>query len=450
MSTNELATATRFEQVRQILREVTGEREAAYGGQRPWGGFRGPMLGAQLISDWIDDDCPVEDRETVTYELVALKTEQTRAQVGPLVELQRAEYEVAAGEYRYQRGELKQRMNIDCMDETQLEKLRFAFRELYELNKWPEDIRNYNNLALIHQNHCQHGWERFLTWHRVYLYEFEQAMQDHCPDVTMPYWDWTMSQYQPDHPDQGWRIPKALQAYLTEDSLKFLAKHGIPVAPLEDLVREPDKLDPAFPTLTQFFAEVTKRIGEEYTEGEYRNRFIDALLDANALWYPLRYPGEYKGGTINQVIHYHYPSADDIEQILSLRTYRDFGGGSLYNDSFGFLDQNPHNTMHIWTGGMNLYEPKKKKRGGEPGQVPMPESRNKAVRVSGRKFHKREDLYSQPTFGDMFSNLTAAYDPVFWPVHANVDRLWWEWQQRHPDSNPADLDAVLTPWSYTT
>ena len=38
---------------------------------------------------------------------------------------------------------------------------------------------------------------------------------------------------------------------------------------------------------------------------------------------------------------------------MSLRTFRDFGGGSLYNDAFGFLDQNPHNTMHIWTGGMN-------------------------------------------------------------------------------------------------
>jgi tyrosinase len=79
----------------------------------------------------------------------------------------------------------------------------------------------------------------------------------------------------------------------------------------------------------------------------------------------------------------------------------------------------------------------------------MPKSRNRAVEVAGRKFHKREDLYTQPPFGDMFSNLTASYDPVFWPVHANVDRLWWEWQQRHPNSVPDDLDAVLTPWSYT-
>ena len=78
----------------------------------------------------------------------------------------------------------------------------------------------------------------------------------------------------------------------------------------------------------------------------------------------------------------------------------------------------------------------------------MPRDRNRAVQVAGRKFHKREDLYSQPPYGDMFSNLTASYDPIFWPIHANIDRLWWEWQQHHPESFPADLDAVLTPWSY--
>jgi tyrosinase len=94
--------------------------------------------------------------------------------------------------------------------------------------------------------------------------------------------------------------------------------------------------------------------------------------------------------------------------------------------------------MHIWTGGMN-----------PDSSTPPPEDRNKAVKVVGRRFHSREDMYSQPPFGDMFSNLTTSYDPIFWPLHSNVDRLWWEWQQRHPNSFPVELDAVLTPWSYT-
>jgi len=133
-----------------------------------------------------------------------------------------------------------------------------------------------------------------------------------------------------------------------------------------------------------------------------------------------------------------------MAQIMSLRTFRDFGGGSLYDDAFGFLDQNPHNTMHIWTGGYNPQFVAPASANGSDAA-----NRNMAVQVIGRQFHKRSDLYTQPSNGDMFSNLTASYDPVFWPIHANIDRVWNDWQQLWPNSLPADLDSVLTPWSYT-
>ena len=82
-----------------------------------------------------------------------------------------------------------------------------------------------------------------------------------------------------------------------------------------------------------------------------------------------------------------------------------------WGDVKPFLDQNPHNTMHLWTGGMNPEWVDPLKLTGDAGT-----SRNRGVLVANRKFHSREDLYSQPQFGDMFSNLTASYDPVFWPV----------------------------------
>lgn len=414
-------------------------------GQTPFDGSQFPSLpwGArpmgeeeiQELADWIDDGCPSDDSQSATFSLqnweshVSTEVLERGIYSGP--EQHAATENI--NEYKFRQGELRQRMNVDCLLPLQVEKLRFAFRELYALNKWPEDARNYNNLALIHQNHCQHGWERFLPWHRIYLYEFEQALQDHCPDVTMPYWDWTMPQYRPSHPQKGAIIPPAFQAFLTNESLKFLDKNGIPADKLKGVVNQ------TYPSLQCFFKAVSDVIDEKYTKGEFRERFIDALLDGNPLWYPLRYSGEFGKKTINTAIHYHYPTAQDVEEILSLRTFRDFGGGSLYNDSFGFLDQNPHNTLHIWTGGMNPQYNSKD----------LPADRNQGVQVAGRRFHKREDLYTQPQFGDMFSNLTASYDPIFWPVHSNVDRLWWEWEQCHPDSPPADLDAVLTPWSYT-
>jgi len=414
----------------------------------PWGGRALAAADIRLIAEWINDGCPPSDREIASFELaqpepvtIALARPQARVVDSPAAAEQLGLAEGGANEYLFERGELKQRMNVDCLTPAQLAKLRFAMRELYELNKWVEDSRSYNNLALIHQNHCQHGWERFLPWHRIYLYEFEQALQDHCPDVTMPYWDWTMPQYCPATPEKGWIIPPAFKAFLTASSLDFLSARGFPPDVIENLK---PLVNQTYASPHGFFGAVKTAVGEDYTTGDYRQRLIDALLDANSLWYPLRYPAEYQDAsgqdsTITKVIHYHYPTAEDIDQILSLRTFRDFGGGSSYDDAFGFLDQNPHNTLHIWTGGMNPDTP----------PANPPEDRNKAVKVVGRRFHSRDDLYSQPPLGDMFSNLTASYDPIFWPVHANVDRLWWEWQQRHPSSNPVELDAVLTPWSYT-
>ncbi|HET6843776.1 MAG TPA: tyrosinase family protein [Candidatus Angelobacter sp.] len=389
-----------------------------------WGGSAVSEEDIQFIADWINDGCPAGDLGqplksfTLTESPISIVREGYALYDGP------------PNQYKYQQGELKQRMNLDCLSPDQLEELRCAFRELYELNNWPRDVRSYNNLALVHQNHCQHGWERFLPWHRVYLYEFEQALQDHCPNVTMPYWDWVMPKY-PKNP-----IPDSFQMFLTEDSLKFLKTHK-PVIKPDKLLMLEDMVGKLYPTIAGFFADVAKRIGDPYTKGEHRKRFIDALLAANSLWYPLRYPGQF-ATTINEQIHYHYPSPVDIQHILSLRTFRDFGGGSLYNDSFGFLDQNPHNTMHIWTGGFNPIK--------APAGV---EDRNRAVNLNDRKFHQRDDMYREQSYGDMLSNLTASYDPIFWPIHANVDRLWSEWQQSHPDSNPADLDSALSPWTYT-
>jgi len=158
------------------------------------------------------------------------------------------------------------------------------------------------------------------------------------------------------------------------------------------------------------------------------------------------------------VINYHYPAPGDIAQILSLNNFRDFGGGNPYNAAFGFLDQNPHNTMHIWTGGQN---PDANAKKDQPynchshlsapmhAEPELGERRNAMVRAAGRAFHTRKDMYQQPGLGDMFSNLTASYDPVFWPIHVNIDRIWWEWQKRNPGGLPSDLDSVMSPWSYT-
>ena len=331
-------------------------------GQQPFDGSQFPRLpwgrpalsesDIAEIAEWIADGAPETDPESAIYTFPAADwhTDTATMEIAEEgysdVAKAYAEYAGTANQYKFQHGELRQRMNMDCMTPLQLEKLRFAFREMYTLNSWPEDTRSYNNMALIHQNHCQHGWERFLPWHRVYLYEFEQAMQEFCPDVTMPYWDFTMPQYRPMHPDKGEIIPPALQLYLTPASLDYLGAQGIPSDPLKPLVGK------RFASWARFSDAADKSDRSEISAGRLSQSLHRCIADANSLWYPLRYPAEFgKNKTINTRVHYHYPTADDMAQIMSLRTFRDFGGGSLYDDAFGFLDQNPHNTMHIWTGG---------------------------------------------------------------------------------------------------
>ena len=73
---------------------------------------------------------------------------------------------------------------------------------------------------------------------------------------------------------------------------------------------------------------------------------------------------------------------------------------------------------------MNLNAAKDPPPGGYEAQLAADpaKQRNRSVQVAGRRIHTREDLYSQPANGDMLSNLTASFDPVFWPIHANIDR----------------------------
>jgi tyrosinase len=235
-------------------------------------------------------------------------------------------------------------------------------------------------------------------------------------------------------PKNGSVIPKSFKAFLTPESIVELNKTtDIPDAKLKDL----EQLLGIRYTSQQAFFTAVKEVLKVEDISSWRNAFIDVLLASNALWYPLRYPAEFfdegKPSTMENVIGYHYPSADDIRQIQGINNFRDYGGGSRYDNSYGFMDQNPHNTIHIWSGGQN----------------PEWDKETKGILAKGRGYNRHSDLYTQPQYGDMFSNLTASFDPIFWPHHVNIDRLWSEWQRNNPNSNPSDPTAVLTPWNYT-
>jgi hypothetical protein len=163
-------------------------------------------------------------------------------------------------------------------------------------------------LYRIHSMHGVVGRERFLSWHRRYLFEAEQLLRTVDATLTIPYWDYVAGSSRPD-----W-------------------------------VHRP--------------AGVTR-------------------------------PAPGAPG--------YLPTGSTIAAILARGDYSGFTGD---------LEGNAHNQVHNWCKG-TLQNP-----------------------------------------------ATASYDPIFWMLHANVDRLWSVWQETHDDParhtpTLSATDQVLDPWSST-
>lgn len=170
------------------------------------------------------------------------------------------------------------------------------------------------------------GQQRFLPWHRVFLYQLEQQLQKLYPNIAIPYWDWSKTE------DQG--IPDWLnQLQLT---VNVMEAHDGAIMPVPVPVHRTP--------LSQ-----------------------DQLAQ----------------------------SVSPLNAVLKLTTYLDFATDL----------ENIHNDVHTWVGGTM-------------GQIP-----------------------------------TAAADPLFWMHHANVDRIWWQWQQstQGKGQNPTldGDDTIMDPWRYS-
>ena len=85
------------------------------------------------------------------------------------------------------------RKNINCLTSDELHDLREAFAGIYAL---PESNPNsYARIAGLHGNpppsYCIHSNSGFLSWHRAYLLEIENALRTIRCDVELPFWDWS-------------------------------------------------------------------------------------------------------------------------------------------------------------------------------------------------------------------------------------------------------------------
>jgi tyrosinase len=136
---------------------------------------------------------------------------------------------------------------------------------------------------------------------------------------------------------------------------------------------------------------------------------MSELKNTNPLWQRNRWPGGDPS-----IIFEAYPTPEDVERILQIKSFFNFGSGPTNNHFFGALE-NIHNLIHNFSGGSN------------PNFGPQ--------------------FPNEPQYGDMVSAGTTARDMIFWGHHSNVDRLWADWQKLHPGSEPDDPTDILAPWT---
>lgn len=394
-----------------------------------WGGQRVSASDIIFIQSWIDDGCPASDEPAQALVTLGQASQTVSpAQVNQPLALARAQGHAehplstkSVNDFSFQTNKIKVRKNIECLSADELDRFRRVMRVMKCYDDFHQyDQRSFRFWADIHANNCQHGWEQFLTWHRLYLYYFEQQMQDIDPTVTLPYWDWpiyrenvlaSIEDMKSKGPLDNGVVPKAYRCWVDQRMLDNL-KGKIPDAAWAGLekiaVKDGDKnKDRDKGKYQNSGLRLFHAAGINYGADPTGDKLIiTELARVNPLWIWNRWPGGAHG-----LIFEAWPTADDVQRILQIQSFFNFASGPDSNHFFGACE-NIHNLIHNFTGGANP------------------------------NFGK----HGEPQYGFMQSAGTTARDPIFWAHHGNVDRLYSEWQRLHPGGGPDDPENILAPW----
>lgn len=193
-----------------------------------------------------------------------------------------------------------------------------------------------------------------------------------------------------------------------QSSAEFLIWHRAYLYNFERILRE----EAGDPMLALPYWDYSKPEGREFPQ-IFANEFLDRARTPNPLYHPNRESAFVTG---------RFDISDEVGEAratMAARTFfSDVGRPGFAGDildsqhtQLGLIEQRPHNDIHIAVGG--------------------------AIGTVN---------------GAMADIPTAAFDPVFWVHHANIDRLWAEWSCVPGKSwGPLPPDAWLdeAPWEFT-
>lgn len=318
-----------------------------------------------------------------------------------------------------------------------LEDLMRAWKGIKELP--PENPRSFFNLAGFHGEpflgagwgvgnnmfwggYCNHGNVLFPTWHRVYLVKLEEALRsiDGCEDVSLPYWD------ESDEHSIRNGVPWALttEYFMLDGELipnplrSFVFPMGVSdsVSSDDSLYTKPKGYETVRYPLSGL---VGNEAGRQQTQA-HNNKYPD--YERNVDYLNFNITGWLRSGIVVNDQPIKTGVVEKFKRCLESPNYTVFSNTSSaqqWNTDIWLKSgeeptepyvalESPHNDIHLAVGGFDV-----------PGQGDFSP-------VEGAN-------------GDMGENNTAAFDPIFYFHHCNIDRVFWLWQKRHNSTDELEL-----------
>ena len=302
------------------------------------------------------------------------------------------------------------RPNIKCLDADSptimsLKKGIKAMRRLPDTNpkSWVYQANIHGvKLSAGAQEHplwntCQHGNHYFLPWHRGYLYHFEEILRELSgdPNLALPYWNY-------DSLNEGdLEIPKIFregsmcQTWADDEDCNPLYVDDTNRDAGMNRLTDPDSIKVGVPGRLGINADNTLE-QDDYCVASVGSRVSGCKRKISEI-----------GAVINSI------------NSIGGQYSPNLSGSPIGPDTFfgkGRLEFNPHDMIHAAVGGKELF-----------------------IEERGFDGFSRKDKDSTcDNVLWMSDPQCSARDPLFWIHHANIDRLWAEWNKEGHD-NPENV-----------
>lgn len=264
--------------------------------------------------------------------------------------------------------------------------------------------------------YCQHGTVLFPSWHRVYLYVLEKALQSipGCENVMLPFWDecsadsrangipraltdqyWTLDGQRIDNPLRSFVLPVDIVDNVQGDNALYSKAAGYETVryPLSGLVGTP-----------------ADRAATAAHNAQYPDYATNVGILNNNITTWLNTSFVIQGKQRGEIFYRFTQCLDAPNYTLFSNTTSMTQWNNLYPDKLVYALENPHNFMHLAIGGFDV-----------PGQ-------GSPTLIPGAN-------------GDMGENDTAALDPIFYFHHCFIDYVFWTWQRKNGATDGFTIDS---------